>query len=125
MTSPTFLLPACPLCSTILTIEHPFWRFASNTSAQRKQKCYIFCGCVHAVGDNPADQIQETPEEWALTEELWAAEAAALFEARTEGWTASAVDRFRRELTSAHALPGATDPLPLTEDTSSEPKNQI
>lgn len=117
MKTPTFTLAACPMCSSIMTLERPFWRSAKNTSAARGRPCYILVGCAHAVPPGKAEKIRDNEEEIALVEENWTLEAAALLEARIEGWSPAAQDRFRRELLceTSH-LPGATSPLNLTPE---------
>lgn len=95
---PTFMLTPCPMCSSLLTLERPFWREATHSTATRKKACFILMGCNHAVPPEKSAKIRDDPDEWALVEEDWNREAAALLAARTEGWQPFAVERFCREL---------------------------
>ncbi len=116
MKTPTFSLPACPICSNIIHVTRPFWKFASNTSEKRGRPTYILVGCEHAVPTGPMEKMQklrDDPNEWALVEENWEREAAAMLEAKTAGWSALARDRFIRELQSKTDLPGATGEMVL------------
>ena len=113
MTAPTFLLPSCPICSTVMATIRPVWHRATNTSAARKRNCYILMGCSHAVGTKEVGLIREDPEEWKIVEENWAAEAEKLFAFKTASWNDAQRDRFRRAIEDKHTLPGATDALPL------------
>lgn len=115
--NPTFTLPACPMCSSLVTLERPYWRSAKNTSAARGHPCYILVGCAHAVPEEQKEKIRDKEDEIALVEENWALESAALLEARIEGWSVVAQERFRREMRSeTAALPGVSSPLNLTPE---------
>ncbi len=111
--NPSSTLPACPLCSSIVVAERPFWRRASNTTAKRGRSCYILQGCRHAVGTREVGLIRDDPEEWKLVEENWAAEAEKLFSFKTANWTDIQRDKFKRAIEDKFQLPGATDALPL------------
>ena len=100
MNAPTFILPACPLCSTIVEPARPSWRNAANTSEKRGSPCFIFVGCKHALEIGEPFAIHDGPEAWGIVEDAWTERARQLFEARTETWTPEARDRLRRELQS-------------------------
>lgn len=112
--SPTFTLPPCPLCSSVIVLERPYWRFCHNTSATRSSPCYIFTGCLHAnkVGKL---KVRGDPEEWALVEEDWERQAAAMLAERIAHWSEPAKAGFLRALADRPFMPGAVEQLDLTE----------
>lgn len=112
---PTFRLPACPACSTVVSVERPFWRLAAHSTRARKDggKSWIATGCKHAAATFTAGKIYDDIEVIRMVEEVWAAEAAVLFEERVKGWPAVTVDKFRRELGDKTTIIGATDSLDL------------
>lgn len=112
--APTFLLPSCPACSSRGDLEHPIFKFAHNTSALRGRRCYFFSGCRHASEVSPLLSLWDSPADWARIEAAWAAKVAQLFAARTERWTDSQRESFRRALLARAWLPGATEALNLS-----------
>ncbi len=111
---PTFLLPACGACSNRGDIDHPLWKFSHCTSAKRGHRCYFFSGCRHAAEVSPLASIWDEPADWARIEAAWTAKTEQLFAARTERWTDSQRESFRRALLARAWLPGATEALPLS-----------
>jgi hypothetical protein len=124
VSDPTFRLPACPACSTVLTVERPFWRLAAHSTRARTDggKNYICSGCKHAMETFGAGRIYTDPEVISLVEEAWADKVAMLFEDRTQGWPVNMIDKFRRELGDKLTIPGTTDPLPLTPAATPAPE---
>lgn len=112
--TPTFLLPSCPACSSRGDLEQPSWKFAHCTSAKRRTRAYFFSGCRHAQEISPLSAIWDSPADWARIEAAWAAKVAQLFAARTERWTDSQRESFRRALLARAWLPGATEALNLS-----------
>lgn len=112
--TPTFLLPACALCSSRGDMEKPTWKYCSNTSAKRGVRSYSFVGCRHAAEVAPALQIYDNPADWARIEAAWLAKTEQLFATRTARWTDAQRESFRRALLARAWLPGATEPLNLS-----------
>ncbi len=103
--APSFRLPPCPVCSNLLVLDRPIWRFAHNTSRKLGTNAYIFSGCKHSAEVGSPDKIRSDPDEWALIEDAWAARAEQLFAAKTEGWKPEQADNFRRALSDKIQLP--------------------
>jgi hypothetical protein len=122
--SASFQLRPCPICSSITTLERPFWKAARHVQASTGRECYHWIGCQHAAEIiKDARKLYEDPEEIGLVEAAWDHAADALFEIRTKGWSVAAIDRFRRELSGKHHIPGTTAELPL-DLTPAPPDNQ-
>lgn len=101
---PAFILPPCPVCSSILTTERPIWRYARHTSAARKVSCFIWTGCVHAAQVASYAAFVSDPVDWERIQQAWADLAAKLFTERTASWTDAARDRFRRAISDRPEL---------------------
>lgn len=111
---PSFRLPACPACSTMASLERPYWRLAANVTRARGVKCYTGVGCRHAAEIFTPGKIWDDSEIMQLVEESWAARVEKLFSEKTNGWPVLQIDRFRRELGDRTTLRGATESLELT-----------
>jgi hypothetical protein len=108
--TPSFLLPACPTCSTIVSVDRPFWRVARNVSKARGRDVFHIIGCAHAKESFGETKLYDDPETIELVEEVWTARAEELFAVKVERWGPSAIDAFRRELAGglSKGLPGST-----------------
>lgn len=115
MSAPSFQLPPCPVCSSLVALVRPFWKLARSTTAARKRSCYMWMGCAHALGVVDGAKIRDDPDDWGFCEDAWTEEARQLFAARTEGWTPHAVSGFRRALDDRAFLPGATEAIKFSE----------
>lgn len=108
---PTFLLPACPRCSSrasgVRGLECPFWKYAHNTSAKRGRRCYFFVGCRHAREVCAEGKIVDGPQEWNAVEAAWAARREALFTEQTGHWAEAEREAFRLVLEARPFLPGS------------------
>lgn len=112
--TPSFRLPACPICSNLETVERPFWRLARHYSKAKGSKLFIFVGCEHAAELIPPFKIHEDEDEIRAIEDAWAHHADQLFAAKVDGWRPKAVDDFRRRLNDSLPIkPGETAPLPF------------
>lgn len=114
--TPTFLLPACPLCSHRGMTDRPIWRFASNTSAKRGKKSYFFSGCRHATESAHPTTIWDDPADWSRIEADWQARTEKLFAGHTATWTEPQRVTFRRMLGDRSFLPGTTERIEFTPD---------
>lgn len=119
---PTFSLPPCPACSSLVSLDRPFWKFAHNTSAKRKRNCYSWTGCKHSDEVAVEGKFYDDPEEWSLVEDAWAERARQLFADRTEGWTKPATEGLRRALDDKAFLVGAVAELPFSPDPPAQQK---
>ncbi len=99
--APSFTLPACPICSSILLVERPFWRSARMVTHATGKPHFVLTGCEHAMPPGRPPMIYGDPEEWAFAEENWATVAAALLADRVASWEPAAVERFCREIGDA------------------------
>lgn len=109
MSEPTWRLPACPVCSSIVTVERPIWRLARHHSRHEGRKFYTFTGCKHAGEISTPGHHYDDPELIACVEDAWERRVAQLFEAKVKGWSAKAIDDFRRNLNDQHSIPGTTE----------------
>lgn len=110
---PSFRLPACPACSSVVNAERPIWRLARNLSIAKGVKHWTLSGCKHAAEVAKPEKIHSDPDEIALVEEAWKHATEAMFEAKTAGWPVLQVEKFRRELDDENTLPGSTGRLRL------------
>lgn len=124
MSSPTFTLPACALCSHRGSLIRPTWRNARLTSYRTGQPHWIFSGCQHAVDPSKAPALHSTEESWRQVEEKWAKEFEAMFEAKTARWSVLQRANFRVELMAGATLPGVADALPLSPGSPAQQNNE-
>jgi hypothetical protein len=119
---PSFQLPPCPACSTISSIERPFWKLARHTAARDHRKAYQMIGCAHVqqVTKDPS-RLYSDEVEIELMEDAWQHVADQLFEAKVAAWPVVSIERFRRELEGRQFLPGTTDSLPLDFEAPAAP----
>ena len=96
--TPSFYLPACPMCSSLITLERPFWKSARLTTHRTGNPTYMFSGCKHAVDATNRPKLRDDPAEWSDVESEWATRAIKLFEDRTERWSTEAKAAFRHAL---------------------------
>jgi len=101
--SPSHTLPCCPLCSTLVTLYRPSWRYARHTSARKGENCYLWVGCRHACEVGSASQVYG-PEEWPAVEDQWTRYADELFQIRTLKWSETERTKFRRALDGHHVF---------------------
>lgn len=116
MSAPSFTLPACAYCSSLVRAERPYWAAARHTTAKRGKTCFILIGCKHAVPSEQVGMIREAPEECAIVEDTWEREAEVLFARYTEKWTESARERYRKEIGAAK-----TSHVPISSEPAPEP----
>jgi hypothetical protein len=114
---PTFNLPPCPVCSTISSIERPFWKNARHTAKRTGVNAYQLIGCSHAM-QVLKDQwkLYSDADEIELVEGAWQHLAEQLFDDKVRTWPVLSIEKFRRELNGDHFLPGVTAALPLQFD---------
>ena len=93
--TPTFSLPACPLCSTRGSLVQPVWMVAHNTSAREGRLCYMWSGCQHAA-EVRSSRPCTTAEEYTQTEADWRARLPRLLAQKTERWTSEQRAEFAR-----------------------------
>ena len=111
MDAPTFQLPACPACSSILALERPMWKLARRTTAARRVQCWGLVGCSHAAEVSKPGTIYDDLELVELVESAWAARVVDLFAAKTARWPAHAAEAFGRALADRPGFKGLTIPL--------------
>lgn len=135
MSSPSFLLPGCPVCShppNRLNLfagiaERPRWQYAVRTSDKRNERCYFWIGCKHA--EAVAMDATKNPvghEAFAHIEEKWGAALPALLVEKTARWTETARAEFVRFLSdrpftsrlSEHSAPTTHEPTNNDKETS-------
>ncbi|HVE17245.1 MAG TPA: hypothetical protein VNB29_10945 [Chthoniobacterales bacterium] len=93
--SPSFSLPACPVCSTRMGLTRPMWRYAHNTSSKRGVRCYFWSGCQHAEQVAPNTKLHSGAEEFAEVEAAWVAETERLLGEKTAHWTEAQRESWR------------------------------
>lgn len=116
MSSHSPFLPACPLCSTISTIERPYWRFARHQSAASGVDHFLINGCNHVREVIPPKAYADG-DEIQFVEGLWAHAAGEIFEivVRTRKLSPKAADDFRRHLDGRNTIAGLAQQLGLGE----------
>lgn len=119
--TPSFSLVPCPQCSTRLGLERPMWRYAANTSATRKQRCYFFTGCKHAAEVIAPTALHCSQQEWTAVQAAWEAKVAQLFTHQTERWSAEQRESWRKVLADKASIVGATERLELSPDNPAQP----
>lgn len=105
MSTPTFIFPACPECSSIHSLEAPFWRLCRSVSKRDDQSTYSLIGCVHAESLE-AIKFLANPQDWGRVELAWEGAVARLFDRKTADWTPERKEQF------AEALKGKAQPMP-------------
>lgn len=122
MSAPEFYLPPCPVCSNILVVIRPIWRFAHNTARKRGVRCHILTGCRHAHEVSPGLTIHEEGDDSiGFVEDAWKRRAEELFAEMTAAWTPEQRDAYRRSIEDRHFIPGAVEALPGLDDFQPEP----
>ncbi len=114
MSAPTFVLPACPVCSHPSALERPYWHHAARTTAKTGKRHVMWVGCKHAQSLRATYPISADSPEVATAEAAWTAEVNKLFTVRTAGWDGVRREKFRREIVGRAFLPGTTETLNLS-----------
>lgn len=122
--APAFQLPACPVCSSLVRLDRPFWKLAKNSSIHRRCNCWTFVGCEHSAEVAPTGKVYDDLEIIELVEGAWVERCAELFAARVAGWPTTQVEKFKKVLEDRAFVPGQTLPLNFTPEGPAQQETQ-